>query len=166
MNINISLNIKSSLLTPALLLVAIYCLLSAAPTALANIEFTQPSQKTQATAKRAEPQAQPESQPNSQRKAEPRHQQKNQRRPAFSDAVYRRVRLANGSLASIVIVDMSSIHWHLQAVVNKIPATVAATAERNGAAIAVNGGFFDLRSGRSVGVNLYACGTSDWRMKC
>ena len=104
-------------------LVALCCLLFAVPTASASIEFKPFMVVPQTTKTNA---------------------------TAIASAVYTRLCLAHGSVANVVVVDTRSKRWQLRTVVNGLPATVAATAKTYGASLAVNGGFFDLRSGKSV----------------
>jgi hypothetical protein len=70
--------------------------------------------------------------------------------PFGRSAVYYRSLLTNHSTLNLVVVDLNSRHWTLRAVVNSSVDNVTSTARRYHASIAVNGGYFDSRSKKSV----------------
>jgi hypothetical protein len=71
--------------------------------------------------------------------------------PHGETATYYRWRTANGCVVNLVVVDMASKRWILRTVTNAPLSTVAQTAQHYGASIAINGGFFDTRTGAGVG---------------
>ena len=123
------MNTSLKLLTQALLLVAIPVLLSAAPMASASIVL--PLQFSKAS--------QPANLINA-----------HQIYAGDDSALYFRRPISHGSVANVIVVDLNSRHWHLRTLVNSLPMNVAASATLYGASMAVNGGFFDVRTGQTV----------------
>lgn len=146
------------LLTRILLLVATnVVLLFSAPHVSASIDFSQHPHSTQQALQQSQQQPQqpllqqPPLQSPHKKPLEQQHSPPATKHGLPVDTTrYFRLRLKNGSVAHVVVVDMPSGHWILRTVVNAHPLNVARTALNYGAGIAVNGGFFDLRSGKSV----------------
>lgn len=71
--------------------------------------------------------------------------------PYGETATYYLWRTGNGCVVNLVVVDMPSKRWILRTVANASLSTVAQAAQNYGASIAINGGFFDTRTGAGVG---------------